>query len=154
MTSSSLHEVDEVGDIIGHLGSRSWSTIIEINETIIELLGHTNNHVIEVWVEMFSLGDISSEWSLIVISGGDIVDIVNTTWSHSDLGEIGWPNSSIGILGLILGEIWGIDVIGDNSISFIPLLVVVLFEVLMSWVNSEALRDDGSQFKLLVGLIQ
>lgn len=103
---------------------------------------------------MFSLGDISSEWSLIVISGGDIVDIVNTTWSHSDLGEIGWPNSSIGILGLILGEVWGIDVIGDNSISFIPLLVVVLFEVLMSWVNSEALRDDGSQFKLLVGLIQ
>lgn len=142
MTSSSLHIINEVGDVESHLGSRSWGTIIEIDKTVVKLLGHTNDHVIEIWVEVFSLGDISSEWSLIVVSSGDVIDVVNTTWSHSDLGEISWPNSSVGVLSLILGVIGSIDMIGDNSVSFIPLLVVVLFEVLVSWVDGEALRDD------------
>lgn len=154
MTSSSLHVVDEVGDIESHLGGGGWSTIIVVKKTVVELLGHTNDHVVEVGVEVLSLGDISSEWSLVVISGGDIIDVVDTTWSHSDLGEISWPDSSVSVLGLILRVVRSIDVIGDDSISFIPLLVVVLLEVLVGWVDSEALGNDGGQFELFVGLVQ
>ena len=62
--------------------------------------------------------------------------------------------SSVSVLGLILRVVRSIDVIGDDSISFIPLLVVVLLEVLVGWVDSEALGNDGGQFELFVGLVQ
>lgn len=154
MSCSSLHVVDEVSNIKGHLWGWSWSSIIIIDKSIIELFGHTYNHVVEVWVEMFSLWNISTIRSLIVITSWDIVDIVDTTWSHSNFREISRPNSSISILSLILREIRSIDVIRDNSISFIPLLVVVLFEVLMGWVDGEVFRNNWGKFELFVGLIK
>jgi len=56
--------------------------------------------VIEVGVEVFALGDINTIRRLVVISGQNVVNVVNATWSQSDLGQINGPNSSIGILGL------------------------------------------------------
>lgn len=48
---TSLHEVDEVSNIIGHLRGGGWSTIFVVDHTILELSGHTNDHVVEVGVE-------------------------------------------------------------------------------------------------------
>ena len=45
----------------------------------------------------------------------DVVDIVDSSGSHSDFGEIGGPDTSISILGLILREVWGIYVIMNIS---------------------------------------
>ena len=88
-----------------------------------------------------------------MISCGDVVDIIETTRSELDLGEISWPDTSVSILSLILGEIWWIDVIGDDSISFVPFLEVVLLEMLMSRVDSE-ITDHLCELELLVSLVE
>jgi len=56
--------------------------------------------VIEVGVEVFALGNINTIGRFIVITGQDIIDVVNTTGSQSDLGQVNGPDSSVGILGL------------------------------------------------------
>lgn len=70
-----------------------------------QLSGHTDNHVIIVWVKAFSLGHIHAEWGLEVIACANVVNIVNSSRSKSDLGEISRPNSLVGVLSLILGEV-------------------------------------------------
>ena len=80
-----------------------------------ELSGHTDDHVIEVRVEMFSLGDFQTIWRLEVVPCHDIVDIVDSSRSHSDLGEIYRPHTSIRILRLILRHVGRIDVVMDVS---------------------------------------
>ena len=109
--------------------------------------------MIEVRIEVFSLRDIHAERRGKVISCGDIIDVVETTGSELDLGEISWPNTSVSILSLILGEIWWVDVIGDDSISLIPFLEVVLLEMLMSRVNSE-IAHHLCKLELLVSLVK
>ena len=88
-----------------------------------------------------------------MISCGDVVDVVETTGSELDLGEISWPDTSVSILSLILGEIWWVNMIGDDSISLIPFLEVVLLEMLMSRVNSE-IAHHLCKLELLVSLVK
>lgn len=45
----------------------------------------------------------------------DVVDVVDTSGSHSDLGEVSGPHSTVRILGLILGDVGGVDVVVDVS---------------------------------------
>ena len=47
-TRSPLQEEEEVSDIIGHLRGGCRGAILKINQTIMELSGHTNNHVVEI----------------------------------------------------------------------------------------------------------
>ena len=68
-----------------------------------------------VRVEMFSLGDFQTIGRLEMIAGHDVVDVVDTSGSHPDFGEINRPNSSIGIFSLILRVIGSVDVIMDVS---------------------------------------
>jgi len=131
----------------------SWSSIFIIKHTVIKLSWHTNNHVIKVWIEGFSFGNFHSIWSLIVISCHNIVHVVDTTWSQSYFSEISWPNTSISIFSLILRIIDRVNSIMWKSVSVFPLLVVVLFKVMMSWVDLE-LWNHGSQFQLFIGSIQ
>lgn len=91
--------------------------------------------MIEIGIEVFSFGNINSFRSFVVISGKDIVDIVNTTGSHSDFREISRPDSSISVFGFILRIVWGVDSIMDISISVFPFLVIILFEMMMSRVD-------------------
>jgi hypothetical protein len=91
--------------------------------------------VIEIRVEMFSFRNINTFRGFIVISGKDVVNIVDTTGSHSDFREISGPYSSVGIFGFILRILRRIDSIMNISISVFPFLVIILFEVVMSRVN-------------------
>lgn len=51
-TRSPLQEEDEVGNIISHLWCWSGSSIFKVNQTVMELSGHTDNHVIKVtWLK-------------------------------------------------------------------------------------------------------
>ena len=43
-----LQEEDEVRDIVGHLGSRSRGAILVLDQSVMQLTRHTNDHVIEV----------------------------------------------------------------------------------------------------------
>lgn len=66
-------------------------------------------------IEVFSLGDFKAVGRLEVIAGHDVVDVVDSSRSHPDFGEVGGPYSSVGVLGLILREVGGVDVIVDVS---------------------------------------
>ena len=51
-TRSSLDEWNEIRNIVGHLRSRCWSTVFVFNQSVIKLSGHTDNHMIEIRIEM------------------------------------------------------------------------------------------------------
>jgi hypothetical protein len=53
-------------------------------------------------VKVHALGNHHSIGCLEVIPGHDVVDIVDSSWPHSDFGEISGPSTEIGILSLIL----------------------------------------------------
>jgi hypothetical protein len=93
--------------------------------------------VIKVRVEVLPFRHILAKRRLIVIPCQKIVNIVNATWSHSDFTQICRPCTPIGILGLILTEIRRVYSIVDKSVTVVPLLVVVLFEVVVAWVDAE-----------------
>ncbi len=40
------------------------------------------------------------------------------------------------------------------SISFIPFLIIILFEMLMSWMDSEMFSNPTGKFKLFIDLVQ
>jgi hypothetical protein len=65
---------------------------------------------------MFTFGDFQSVGRFEVISCHDVVDVVDTSRSESDFGEISGPDSSVGIFSLILWEIGGVDVIMNVSV--------------------------------------
>ena len=56
--------------------------------------------MIIVRVEIFTLGDIDTEWGLVVVAGQDVEDVVKTTWSESDLTQIDGPDTTICVLTL------------------------------------------------------
>jgi hypothetical protein len=78
----------------------SWSCWKKLFQAKKIYSGHTDDHVIEVGVEVFTLGNINTIRRLVMISGQDIVDIVDTSRSQSDLREISGPDTSVGVLGL------------------------------------------------------
>jgi len=67
--------------------------------------GHTNDHVIIVRVEVFTLGDIDTIRGLVVIAGQDVEDVVDATRSESNLGQIDGPNTVVGVFTLYLKEL-------------------------------------------------
>jgi hypothetical protein len=76
----------EIGNILrhvmSHLGSGRRSTVIVFDHTIMELRGHSNNHVIEVWVEITTLRYINTEWGTVVITSQQVVGVVMKTRVH------------------------------------------------------------------------
>jgi hypothetical protein len=56
--------------------------------------------MIVVRVEVFSLWHIDTEWWLIVITGQDVEDVVDSTRSESDFTQIDGPDTTIGVLTL------------------------------------------------------
>ena len=103
---------------------------------------------------MLSLGDIKSIRRFVMISCHDVVDIVHTSGSKSDFEEICGPNTSVSILCLILGVVRRVDVIVDVSISFVPLLIIVLLEMLVGRVDGEVLTNPSCKLKLLVDFFE
>jgi len=69
-----------------------------------------------VRVEVFALGDFESIWGLEMITSHDVVDVVDATGSHSDLGEIDGPGASVGVLGLVLREVGVVNMVVDVSV--------------------------------------
>ena len=103
---------------------------------------------------MLALGHVQTIWGLVVIASHDVVHIVHTSGSQSDLEEICGPHSSVCVLGLVLRVIGRVNVVVDVSVPLIPLLVVVLLEMLMSRVDGKVLSDPSSQFQLLIDLLK
>ena len=119
-----------------------------------ELLRHSNNHVVVVWVEMSSLWDIETEWWVVVVTGQEIVGVVDKTWGHHVyLREIWWPDTKVGSLGLVHSLVWWPHSVVDNSLPDIPLLEEVALIFLMSWSNLLELDHSVHEFSLLEDLV-
>jgi len=73
----------------------------------------------ELRVEVFSFRDFQTIWWLEVIASQDVIDIVDSSGSKSDFGEISGPDTTVSIFGLILWKVRCIDVIMNVSILFI-----------------------------------
>ena len=58
--------------------------------------------MIKVWVIIFTLRHVHTVRRLEVVTSQDIVDVVDSTGSHSDFREISRPDTPVGILRLIL----------------------------------------------------
>jgi len=52
-----------------------------------QLWGHSNDHVIVVRVEVSTFWDIVTEWRVVVVTGQQVVRVVDQTWREGkDLG--------------------------------------------------------------------
>jgi hypothetical protein len=92
--------------------------------------------VIVVWVEITTFWDIMTEWCSIVITCQQVVRIVSETRLVStSFGKFWWPDTLVGIFGLMDSHVWWPDSVMDLSLSEIPLLEVITSVFLMSWVN-------------------
>lgn len=125
-----------LGDVVSHLWGGGWSSIFVLDHTVMQLWGHSNNHVIVVWVEVSTLWDIKTERWVVMITGQQIVRIVDEPWVVSvGLGQIWRPDTKICVLGLMDGHIWWPHSIVDLSLSEVPLLEVISLVFLMCWMD-------------------
>ena len=127
---------DVLSDIVGHLRSGRGSSIVILDHAIMELWGHSDNHMIVVGVEVTTLGHIKTERRRVVVASQQVVWVVDQTWLGStSLGQIGRPHTHVGVLRLMDGHIWRPDSVMDLTLTEVPLLEEVTAVLLMSWVN-------------------
>lgn len=113
-----------------------------------QLSGHADDHVVEIGVEVFALGHVQSFGRQVMVTSEHVVDVVESSGSEPDLGEIGGPHASVGIFGFFLGIVGRVDSVVNQSVSVFPFLVIVLFEVVVGRVDGiEA--DDTLDIKRL-----
>jgi hypothetical protein len=140
---------DVFSDIVSHLGSGGGGTVIVLDHTIVELGRHSNNHVIVVGVEVTTLGHIETEWWRIMIASEQVVGVVGDTRLHStSLGQLGRPDTLIGVLGLMDGHVGWPDSVLNLTLSEVPLLEVVGTILLMTGVDLGQVNHLGSEFDL------
>lgn len=122
-----LAEVRNVlSDIVSHLRSGGWGAIVVLNHTVMQLWRHSNNHVVEIWVEVTTFWHIETEWWRVVVACQQVVRIVDQTGlMGSSFGQFWRPNTLVGILGLMNSHIWWPHSVLDLALSKVPLLEVV-----------------------------
>jgi hypothetical protein len=120
----------------------------------VELRRHSDDHVIEVGVEVTTLGDIKTEGWVIVVTGQQVVGVVDQTGGvGGGLGELRGPHTVVGILGLMNGEVGWPDSIMDLSLSEVPLLEVVSTVLLVSRMDFGGKDHLVHKFSLLESLV-
>lgn len=110
--------------------------------------------MIVVRVEVLSFWDISANRRLVAISCHQIINKVINSRVESISGcEIFGPQTSISVFSLMDSEIWRPNSVMNNSLSIVPLLEIIAFILLMSWV--EFLKENHfiNQFSLRESLI-
>lgn len=147
-----VHEV--LRDVMGHLWCRGWGSIVVLDHTIMELWGHSNDHVIVVWVVVSTLWHIKTEWWIVVVTGQQVVGVVDQTWRvGKSLGEIWWPDTHVGVLSLMHSHVWWPHSVMDNSLSIVPLLEEVTSVFLMTWVDLWKIDHLLGELSLLETLV-
>jgi len=85
LSAGNVHEI--LGDVMGHLRCGGRSSIFILDHTVMQLWGHSNDHVIVVRVEVSTFWDIVTEWRVVVVTGQQVVRVVDQTWREGkDLG--------------------------------------------------------------------
>jgi len=140
---------DVLSDVVGHLWGRGWGAVVVLNHTVVQLWGHRDNHVIEVRVEVATLWHVQTEWWSVVVAGQQVVWVVGQTRLHvTCLRQLWWPDTLVGVLGLMDGHVWWPDSVVDLSLTEVPLLEVVRAVLLMTWVHLWQVDHLASQLDL------
>lgn len=132
---SSLHKIDVIGHIVSHLRGRSRGAVIIINHAVIELSGHSDDHVVEIRIEVLAFRNVQAFRRLVMVASQDVVNVIESSRTEFDLGEISGPHSSVGVFGFFLGVIRRVDAIVNETVTVFPFLVIVLFKVVMGRVD-------------------
>jgi len=142
------------GNIMSHLRSGGWSAIIVLNHTVMELRRHSNDHVIVVGVKVSALRYIETEWSIVVITGQQVVRVRTETWGHGGyLGQIWRPDTLVGILSLMHSHIRRPDSVINNTLSVVPFLEVITSVLLMSRVDLGQVNHLVHELSLVESLV-
>ena len=89
-----------------------------------------------------------------MIAGQQVIRVVDVSWAVGDsLGKILGPESSVGVLSVMHGEVWWPDAVMDLSLSEVPLLEEVALVFLMSRMNLAKEDHLVHQLSLLETLI-
>lgn len=92
--------------------------------------------MIEVRVEMSTLGNIKTEWWVVVVASQEVVWVIHQSWVvRCCLGQIWRPNTKVCILSLMDSHVWWPHSIMNLSLSEVPLLEVVTSMLLMTWMD-------------------
>lgn len=151
-TSSQVHQI--LWHVMSHLWCTWRNTIIVFNHAIVQLRRHSNNHMIEIWIEESTFWNIMTEGRIIVISCQQVVGVVDETWwVRIGLGQLGWPHTLISTFSLMHCEIRGPDSVMDDSLSEVPFLEVISSVFLMSWMNSWSVDHLSHQLSLFETLV-
>lgn len=143
-----------LGNIMSHLRGGSGSSVFVFNHTIVELRGHSDDHVIVVRVIVTTFRHIETERRVIVVTCEQVVGVVDQTWLMGvSLGKFGRPDTIVSILGLMHGEVRSPHSVLDDSLSVVPLLEVVALVFLMGGVNSWCEDHLADKFSLLESLV-
>lgn len=119
-----------------------------------ELRRHGDDHVIEVGVEVSAFGYIVAERRVVVVACEEIVGVVDESrLVRSDLSEVGRPGSSVGVLGLVLGEVGRPHSVVDHPLSEVPLLEIVALVFLVSGVDLRSIHHLVYQLSLSKSLV-
>ena len=101
-----------------------------------ELRGHSDDHVIVVWVEVTSLWHVKAERRGVMVTGKQVVWVVRKTWlMGGSLGQIRRPHTLVGILSLMDCHVGSPDSVTNDALAEVPLLEVVTSVFLVSWVH-------------------
>jgi len=148
-------DVSEVlRDVVSHLWGGGRSSIVILDHTVMELWGHSNDHVIVVWVVVSSLWHIKTEWWVVMVTGQEVVGVVDQSWGvGKSLGKIWWPDTHVGVLGLMHSHVWWPHSIMDDSLSVVPLLEEITSVFLMTWMNLGEVDHLLSELSLLETLV-
>jgi len=140
--------------IMCHLRSTRWHSIFILNHSIMQLRGHSNNHMIKVGIKISTFWYIMSKWRSIMITCQQIIRIVDKTrLMGSNLWQFWGPDSTVCSFSLVDCKIGRPHPVMDLSLSIVPLLEVVTFVFLMGRVDSWGKDHLVHKFSLLETLV-
>jgi hypothetical protein len=120
-----------------------------------ELRRHSNDHVIEVGVEVSALRNVETERCVVVVTSEQVVRVGAETWRHSGhLGKIRRPHTLVCVLSLMDGHVRRPDSVIDDTLSVVPLLEVITSVLLVSGVDLRKVNHLGHEFSLLETLVK
>jgi len=101
-----------------------------------ELRGHRNDHVVVVGVEVTTFWNVKTKWRRVVEASEQVVWVVRQTWLMGcGPGQVRWPDTLVGILGLMHSHVGRPDSVTDHTLAIVPFLEVITFVLLMCGVD-------------------
>ncbi len=139
---------------MSHLRCTRRSAVVVFYHAIVQLRRHSDDHVIEVGIEVSAFWNIMAEGRVVMEPSHDVVGIVDKTRRVGvHLGEVRRPHSLVGAFGLMHSEVRRPHSVVNDSLSVVPFLEEITFVLLVSWVQLGQEYHFVDEFSLLETLV-